>query len=80
MECGARQVDEAGRAMNVIVEQVQRVNALIGVISNATQEQSSGIGQVNVAVSQLDQMTQQNAALVEQSAGAAESLKVLAGR
>ena len=80
VEGGARQVDEAGRAMNVIVEQVQRVNALIGEISNATQEQSSGIGQVNVAVSQLDQMTQQNAALVEQSAGAAESLKVLAGR
>ena len=80
VEGGARQVDEAGRAMNVIVEQVQRVNALIGEISNATQEQSSGIGQVNVAVSQLDQMTQQNAALVEQSTGAAESLKVLAGR
>ena len=75
VENGARQVDEAGRAMNEIVEQVKRVNDLIGEISNATLEQSSGIGQVNIAVSQLDQMTQQNAALVEQSAAAAESLK-----
>jgi aerotaxis receptor len=80
VESGARQVDEAGRAMGEIVEQVKRVNDLIGEISTATQEQTSGIGQVNVAVSQLDQMTQQNAALVEQSAAAAETLKGQAGR
>ena len=80
VESGARQVDEAGRAMGEIVEQVKRVNDLIGEISNATMEQSSGIGQVNIAVSQLDQMTQQNAALVEQSAAAAESLKGQASR
>ena len=80
VESGARQVDEAGRAMSEIVEQVKRVNDLIGEISNATIEQSSGIGQVNIAVSQLDQMTQQNAALVEQSAAAAESLKGQASR
>jgi aerotaxis receptor len=75
VESGARQVDEAGRAMGEIVGQVKRVNDLIAEISSATLEQSGGIGQVNVAVSQLDQMTQQNAALVEQSAAAAESLK-----
>ena len=66
--------------MGEIVEQVKRVNDLIGEISTATQEQTSGIGQVNVAVSQLDQMTQQNAALVEQSAAAAATLKGQAGR
>ena len=80
VESGARQVDEARRAMGEIVEQVKRVNDLIGEISTATQEQTSGIGQVNVAVSQLDQMTQQNAALVEQSAAAAATLKGQAGR
>jgi len=54
---------------------VQRVTDIIGEISAAATEQSQGIGQVNTAVTQLDQMTQQNAALVEQSAAAAESLK-----
>ena len=80
VESGARQVDEAGHAMREIVDQVKRVNDLIGDISNATLEQSSGIGQVSTAVSQLDQMTQQNAALVEESAAAAESLKGQAER
>ncbi|MBV8379242.1 MAG: PAS domain-containing protein [Paucibacter sp.] len=80
VESGARQANEAGRAMGEIVEQVQRVNHLIVEISNATSEQSSGIGQVNAAVSKLDQMTQQNAALVEQSASAAESLEGQAAR
>jgi methyl-accepting chemotaxis protein len=54
---------------------VKRVSTLIGQIAGAAHEQSAGIGQVNEAVTQLDQMTQQNAALVEQSAAAAESLK-----
>jgi len=54
---------------------VQRVSDIIGEITAAAAEQSDGIGQVNTAVTQLDQMTQQNAALVEQSAAAAESLK-----
>ncbi|MGE5452141.1 MAG: methyl-accepting chemotaxis protein [Acidobacteriota bacterium] len=80
VEHGARQVDEAGQAMSNIVVQVTRVNDLISEISNASLQQASGIGQVNVAVSQLDQMTQQNAALVEESAAAAESLKTQAGR
>jgi uncharacterized phage infection (PIP) family protein YhgE len=56
------------------------VKDLIGEITSATLEQSSGIGQVNQAVTQLDQMTQQNAALVEQSAAAAQSLKDQADR
>jgi len=57
------------------VGSVQRVSDIIGEITVAAGEQSDGIGQVNVAVTQLDQMTQQNAALVEESAAAAESLK-----
>ncbi|MDP2017654.1 MAG: hypothetical protein Q8K41_13600, partial [Hydrogenophaga sp.] len=59
---------------------VQRVSDIIGEITAAAGEQSDGIGQVNVAVTQLDQMTQQNAALVEESAAAAESLKDQAAR
>jgi methyl-accepting chemotaxis protein len=51
------------------------VSDIIGEITAASTEQSSGIGQINIAVTQLDQMTQQNAALVEQGAAAAESLK-----
>ena len=80
VESGSRQVGEAGRTMDEIVAQVKRVSSLIGEITHATLEQSSGIGQVNQAVTQLDQVTQQNAALVEQSAAAAESLKEQAGR
>jgi len=80
VESGARQVDDAGQAMNDIVAQVRRVNDLIVQISTATAEQSGGIGQVNIAVSELDRMTQQNAALVEQSAAAAQALKGQAGR
>ena len=60
--------------MDEIVGQVRRVTDLIGEISSATAEQASGIGQVGTAVSRLDQTTQQNAALVEQSAAAAENL------
>ena len=80
VESGVKQVDDAGQAMGDIVSQVEHVNGLITEISNATIEQSSGIGQVNVAVSMLDQMTQQNASLVEQSSAAAESMKGQAGR
>jgi methyl-accepting chemotaxis protein len=75
---GSKLVDEAGHTMSDIVQQVQRVSDLINEISAATVEQTSGIGQVNDAVTQLDQMTQQNAALVEESAAAAESLKTQA--
>jgi len=80
VETGARQVDEAGESMTAIVAEVKRVSQLIGEITNATVEQSSGISQVGDAVGQLDQVTQQNAALVEESAAAAESLRVQAAR
>ncbi|MBG6081697.1 methyl-accepting chemotaxis protein [Rubrivivax gelatinosus] len=80
VEIGTRQVDEAGESMTHIVSQVQRVSQLIGEITNATVEQSSGISQVGDAVGQLDQVTQQNAALVEESAAAAESLRIQAAR
>jgi aerotaxis receptor len=80
VEAGAKLVDDAGRAMEEIVTQVQHVSDLINEISHATSEQSSGIGQVNHAVSSLDQVTQQNAALVEESAATADSLKGQARR
>ena len=75
VDAGTRLVDDAGRTMGDIVAQVQKVSDLIGEISSASLEQTSGIGQVSDAVTQLDQVTQQNAALVEESAAAAESLK-----
>jgi len=75
VEGGARLVDTAGKTMNDVVHQVKRVTDLIGEITMASQEQSTGISQVGDAVNQLDQVTQQNAALVEESAAAAESLK-----
>jgi methyl-accepting chemotaxis protein len=75
VESGSRLVADAGQTMREIVSSVQRVTDIIGEISAASSEQSEGIGQVNTSVVELDQMTQQNAALVEQSAAAAESLK-----
>ncbi|WP_326542696.1 methyl-accepting chemotaxis protein [Pseudorhodoferax sp.] len=77
---GASLVVNAGSTMAEIVASVQRVSDVIGEITAAASEQSSGIGQVNAAVGQLDLMTQQNAALVEQSTAAAESLKDQAAR
>jgi methyl-accepting chemotaxis protein len=73
-------VADAGRAMDAIVDQVARARALVGEISEVSQDQSQGIVQVGSAVQQLDQVTQQNAALVEESASAAESLKYQAAR
>lgn len=75
VDAGTQQVEEAGRSMSEIVQQVDRVSRLINDIATATQEQSSGINQVGDAIAQLDQVTQQNAALVEESAAAADSLK-----
>ena len=80
VQAGSRLVADAGQTMSEIVGSVQRVSDIIGEITAAAGEQSDGIGQVNVAVTQLDQMTQQNAALVEESAAAAESLKDQAAR
>ncbi len=74
VETGTRLVDEAGSTMGDIVAQVKRVADMINEISAATAEQTTGIGQINDAVMQLDQVTQQNAALVEESAAAADSL------
>ncbi len=80
VESGSMLVDDAGQTMDEIVVQVKRVSDLIAEISSATIEQSSGITQVSQAVSDLDHITQQNAALVEQSAAASESLKQQAAR
>ena len=78
VENGTRLVANAGRTMGDIVGQVARVSQLIAEISDASGEQSTGIGQIGDAVAQLDQVTQQNAALVEESAAAAESLRMQA--
>ncbi|ALV08686.1 methyl-accepting chemotaxis protein [Roseateles depolymerans] len=75
VEGGSRQVVEAGDTMGELVASVRKVSDIIGEISQAADRQSQGIGEVGAAVTVLDQMTQQNAALVEQSAAAAESLK-----
>jgi methyl-accepting chemotaxis protein len=80
VEAGTALVGDAGRTMDDIVLQVKRVSDLIAAISAASLEQTTGIGQIGDAVAQLDQVTQQNAALVEESAAAAESLKVQAGQ
>ena len=77
---GAELVSNAGETMNEIVRGVQRVNDIIGEISSAAAEQSDGISQVNVAVSQLDHMTQQNGALVGESTAAADNLRNQAQR
>ena len=72
---GSSLVGDAGRTMGEIVSQVKRVTDLINEISAASVEQTTGIGQIGDAVTQLDQVTQQNAALVEESAAAADSLQ-----
>ncbi|MCX2524161.1 methyl-accepting chemotaxis protein [Larsenimonas rhizosphaerae] len=77
---GETLVQHAGQQMGDIVEQVKRVNDLIGEITTAANEQNTGISQVNQAVSQLDQMTQENAALVEESAAASDALSQEAAR
>ncbi|RYF27674.1 MAG: HAMP domain-containing protein [Comamonadaceae bacterium] len=77
---GVRHVEDAGKAMKEIVDSVQRVSDIIGEINSAAAEQATGIGQVNSSVGEIDRMTQQNAALVEESAAAAESLREQAAR
>ena len=80
VEAGSQLVDDAGKSMADIVAQVKRVTDLISEISAASVEQTQGIGQVGDAINQLDQVTQQNAALVEESAAAADSLKQQAAK
>ncbi|GAB3665576.1 methyl-accepting chemotaxis protein [Ramlibacter alkalitolerans] len=75
VDAGSRLVESAGRTMNDIVASVQKVSDLIGEIAAASHEQSSGIEQVNTAVTQMDQVVQQNASLVEEATGATESMK-----
>jgi len=72
---GSRLVEEAGRTTQDIVTSIKRVTDIMAEISAASVEQSSGIEQVNIAITQMDDVTQQNAALVEQAAAAAESLE-----
>jgi methyl-accepting chemotaxis protein len=77
---GTRQVQEAGATMNDIVQAVRHVAEVIAEVGCATTGQRSGMAQVNEALSVLERTTQQNAALVEQSAAAAESLRSQADR
>ncbi|WP_175820344.1 methyl-accepting chemotaxis protein [Burkholderia sp. BCC0419] len=71
---GAVLIGRAGESIHEIVDAVQRVTTIVGEISSASQEQSGGIDQVNVAVTQMDEATQRNAALVEQAAAATHAL------
>ncbi|EXU81089.1 chemotaxis protein [Comamonas aquatica DA1877] len=80
VDAGSAQVAQAGASMQEIVASVRRVTDLIGEISAAASEQHDGFAQVNQAVSNLDQMTQQNAALVEESSAAAMSMNEQAQR
>ena len=75
VESGSAQVAQAGQSMEEIVSSVRRVSDLIGEITASSTEQRDGIAQVNQAVTHLDQMTQQNAALVEESTAAAASMR-----
>ncbi len=72
---GSKLVAEAGSTMEEVVGSVSRVTDIMGEITAASQEQSTGIEQVNQAITQMDQVTQQNAALVEEAAAAAQSLQ-----
>jgi methyl-accepting chemotaxis protein len=75
VDIGSRLVDEAGSTMEEIVSSVRRVTDIMGEISSASVEQEAGIGQINQAITEMDNVTQQNAALVEQSAAAAGALQ-----
>jgi len=80
VEAGSKLVQGAGATMDDIVGRVQRVTSMIGEISHSSHQETSGIDQIGDAVTELDHVTQQNAALVEQSAAAAESLRHQADR
>jgi len=76
---GSLQVDKAGATMTEVVASIRRVTDLMGEISAASSEQAAGVGQVGEAMVQMDQTTQQNAALVEEMAAAASALNAQAG-
>jgi methyl-accepting chemotaxis protein len=75
VQAGATRVDEAGHTMVGVVMSVKKVSGLIAEIAAASQEQSAGIGQVNTAVAQMEQVVQQNASLVEEATAATEAMK-----
>jgi len=75
VQIGSELVDKAGQTMEEIVQSIGRVTQIMTQISHASEEQSIGIAQVNDAITQMDQVTQQNAALVEEAAAAAESMQ-----
>jgi methyl-accepting chemotaxis protein len=79
VQLGNRLVDEAGSTMREVVGSVKRVTLIMGEIMSASEEQATGIEQINQALTQMDQVTQQNAALVEEAAAAAESMREQAG-
>jgi len=72
---GVRLVSETGQTLGGIVDKVASIDALIGEIAKSSQEQAIGLNQVNTAVNQMDQVTQQNAAMVEEATAAASNLK-----
>ena len=75
VDAGSRQVERAGATMANVVDSIGRLSCLVGDISTASNEQQEGIGQVNVAITQMDGITQENAALVEEAAAAAASMQ-----
>jgi len=79
VEEGSRLVNNAGQTMGDIVDSIQRVTDIMGEITSASQEQTLGIEQINAAISQMDEVTQQNAALVEEAAAASQSMQEQAG-
>ncbi|MBS0307950.1 MAG: Tar ligand binding domain-containing protein, partial [Proteobacteria bacterium] len=79
VDAGSKLVDQAGATMQEVVDSIRRVTDIMGEITAASQEQTSGIEQINIAMTQMDQVTQQNAALVEEAAAAAASMQSQAG-
>jgi methyl-accepting chemotaxis protein len=80
VDAGSKLVAQAGTTMSDVVNSVQRVTDIVGEITSASQEQSTGIEQINLAITQMDEVTQQNAALVEEAAAAAQSMQELASK
>ena len=74
VEQGVKLVGEAGKALERIVTQINEINVVVGEIAASAQEQAEGLGQVNASINQMDQVTQQNAAMVEESTAASHSL------
>ena len=80
VDAGTRLVDQAGHTMGEVVTSIARVTSIMGHITSASDEQRDGLEQINLAVTQMDEVTQQNAALVEEAAAAAASMEDQAAR